>query len=277
MILKFRKKTQNSSAAPASVPAATEEVLPQSPQLLVSAVSLLGGRKTQQDALDYRILPNGALAAAVCDGMGGLNGGEIAARAACHGFFREYERICADTAPDIKQLARKLDQQVSALREANGQPLDAGSAIVAAVVKDDYFCWLSVGDSRIGLLRNGELVWLNRLHNYQLELDEALRIGAMDPAEYQAELPKGRALLSYLGCGELKYIDAQYDVPWIHGDQLLLCSDGFYDLLSSQELSSILTKETPDLIPALMPRLEAKGKSADNASAIIIQYKEGAK
>ena len=49
----------------------------------------------------------------------------------------------------------------------------------------------------------GTLRWLNRLHNYRLELDEALRSGELSRDEYESELPRGQALLSYLGCGGL--------------------------------------------------------------------------
>lgn len=273
MKLGFGRKGKHKPDGAAPIPTARE--LPSHPpQLMVSAVSMLGGRTAQQDALDYRLLPNGVFAAAVCDGMGGLNGGEQASRAACTGFFQAYAQTHTDAAPDLDQIARRLDRKIAGLKDTDGRPLDGGSTIVAAIINGDRFHWLSVGDSRIGLVRDGTFRWLNRLHNYQLELDEAFRAGELSREEYCAELPKGRALLSYLGCGGLNYIDAQQNLPWYPGDRLLLCSDGFSELLSQQELLELLLNlngGTADLTVTLLPYLDAKGTSADNASAIVIQ------
>ena len=61
--LGFGKKRKNKPEGETSTPAA-QETPSHAPQLVVSAVSLLGGRTTQQDALDYRLLPDGTLAAA---------------------------------------------------------------------------------------------------------------------------------------------------------------------------------------------------------------------
>ena len=165
MRLGFGRKKKNLPAEEGPAAGAPADTTPPRPRLVVSAVSLLGGRNTQQDALDYRLLPNGAFAAAVCDGMGGLNGGAEASRTACDGFLRACEQALPGDARDLERIARRLDGQVAALKGTDGQPLDGGTTIVAVVVKDDRLGWLSVGDSRIGLVRGGELTWLNRLHN----------------------------------------------------------------------------------------------------------------
>ena len=47
-----------------------QKYIPSTPGLLATSISLIGGRKSQQDALDYRVLPGGQFAASVCDGMG---------------------------------------------------------------------------------------------------------------------------------------------------------------------------------------------------------------
>ena len=245
--------------------------------LTATSVSLIGGRDSQQDALDHRTYPDGSFAAAVCDGMGGLNGGAMASRTACLGFFSQYDALPAfgSEGPDLARIARRLDLQVKNLRDSSGMPLDGGSTLTGIVIKDGYFHWVSVGDSRIGLVREGRMYWLNRLHNYRLELDEALRAGELSRAEYEAELPKGHALLSYLGCGGLTYIDHKRGQRLAPGDMLILCSDGFYDLLPEPALLSILADLGPDLsrLPRLLePYLGQATKRMDNASAVIIRY-----
>src|SRR5699024_1285079 len=224
----------------------------------------------------YRLLPGGTLAAALCDGMGGLNGGEQAARTACDGFFAACGTAEPRTAEEFRQIARQLDCRVAALRGAHGRPLEGGSTLVAALLGQGGLAWLAVGDSRIGLWRGGTLRWLNRLHNYRLELDEALRTGELSRDEYESELPRGQALLSYLGCGGRKDEDAQAGLAWQPGARLLLCCDGFADLWPEPALAALRCAlgGRMDLAEAVLPWLEEKGKAADNASAIFIHYSD---
>ena len=244
------------------------------PQLKVTSISLLGSRSSQQDALDYRQLGSHVLLAAVCDGMGGLNGGRAAAFEACRGFFEEWEKEASNRAPDLASIARKLDRRVAALTGRDGLRLDGGSTLTAAVFSQNLVSWVAVGDSRIGLFRGGKMLWLNRLHNYRLELERELARGDISPQEYELELPKGAALLSYLGCGGLSYIDCS-QLSLVPEDLFLLCSDGFYDLLPGVHLKELLlglNREMDNLPLLLSPFLSAGRPSMDNASAIIIRY-----
>ncbi|MCD7856609.1 MAG: protein phosphatase 2C domain-containing protein [Clostridiales bacterium] len=245
------------------------------PQLRVTSLSLLGTRKSQQDWLEYGTLSSGQFAAVLCDGVGGLNGGERAAACACAGFLEECETaIQQGQAPDLTRIARRLDTRVIGLTDVDGMPLDGGSTLVAVLGRGSSFRWVTVGDSRLGLFRDGQLIWLNRLHNYRLELDEALSEGAISQAEYQAELPRSAALLSYLGCGELRYIDVQ-NIQLVPGDLLLLCSDGLPGLLTGLELSRLLAQLTPklnNLTELLSPYLNQTRTGLDNTSAIFIRY-----
>ena len=96
----------------------------------------------------------------------------------------------------------------------------------------------------------------------------------ISPEEYQAELPRGPALLSYLGCGELKYIDCRTRQPFLPSDILLLCSDGFCELLPDDAMARTLNSlddsmtNLPDLTA---PLLDRAGRGQDNASAVVIR------
>lgn len=242
----------------------------------VVSASFLGGRKYQQDVLDYRFYGSNCAAAAVCDGMGGLNGGTQAADTACSKFFQEYEALEHPLVPDdFVKISRRLDQYVTTLQDQDGLSLDGGSTIVAAVIQENQAYWLSVGDSKIGLYRGGQLAWISRSHNYQMELDEALLEGNLSDAEYQAELPRGRALLSYLGCGDLKYIDSR-QLSLLPEDIIILCSDGFYELLPSENPENLfeqLDDHMGNLMELLLPQVNSSSKGMDNASVVLMRYK----
>lgn len=67
-------------------------------ELQVSAASLIGNRRNQQDSLCYTSLPDKGFLAVVCDGMGGLGGGELASYTACAGMVDAFEK-CGDAQP----------------------------------------------------------------------------------------------------------------------------------------------------------------------------------
>lgn len=54
----------------------------------VAGYSIIGDRDSQQDSMRYE-QKNGVLLASVCDGMGGMQGGELASRQAIETIFRE--------------------------------------------------------------------------------------------------------------------------------------------------------------------------------------------
>ncbi len=245
------------------------------PELLAVSVCLLGKRRGQEDVLDHRFFPGGFFAAAVCDGMGGLNGGAQAAGAACSGFMK----ACAEAAragrfPDLKAVLRRLDEQVAALTGADGLPLDGGTTLTGVCLRGNRGVWASVGDSMAGIFRNGQLSWLSRRHDYRMVLDGAAASGAITREQYEAELPRGDALVSFLGHGRLPYVDGGTELLLEPGDTLILCSDGFCQLLDGGELPALLKRLDPgmgNLRELLIPFLEKEGKGQDNASAVLIR------
>lgn len=220
-------------------------------QIAAEAHSILGNRKSQQDFAGILTYPDRILAV-LCDGMGGLRGGERASRTAATMLLEDYDRkrpvegvmdfLCAE--------AVHMDARVHGLTTEDGKRLDAGTTMVAAVVGADGRAeWISVGDSRIYLLRKGVLTQLTRDHNYRSYLEDALRKGAITQAHYDQEI-NGRmveALTSYLGSGNLTQIDCcRTQLQLEPGDQLLMSSDGLYKSLSPQQMKAMLTDNQID-------------------------------
>ena len=153
----------------------------------------------------------------------------------------------------------------------------SGSTLAAAYIRDGAAYYLSVGDSRICLLRAGELYQLNREHIYRNEL----LVGAVngsDTFEQAVAHPKAGGLTSYLGMGQLKYVDLPAAPLWLRpGDKLVLMSDGVYNALSPAELTRALDGDARRAAEQVAAAVQAKGYAhQDNYTAIIIQCgKEG--
>lgn len=173
-----------------------------------------------------------------------------------------------------------MDARVHGLKSRDGRRLDAGTTVVAAVVsKDGMAEWMSVGDSRIYLLRGDRFKQLTRDQNYRCFLEDSLRRGEITQEYYDQET-KGRmaeALTSYLGIGNIKRIGkSRQEILLKPGDQLLLCSDGLYKSLSSDQIKAMLIDNQIDVrvsVRRLVDMALAKAsKKQDNTTVILIQY-----
>ena len=81
--------------------------------------------------------------------------------------------------------------------------------------------------------------------------------------------PKGAGLTSFLGMGQLKYVDLPAQAVEVRrGDQFILMSDGVYNALTEEELKAALDAGGAD---ALRTAIQAKGyTNQDNYTAVIV-------
>ncbi|MCM1160532.1 MAG: protein phosphatase 2C domain-containing protein [Roseburia sp.] len=256
----------------------TVEVFPRERRPLeIGFSSIIGTRKSQQDSIFGHVNGTKALAI-VCDGMGGLSGGEQASRLAVESLMKDWfenEEI-GDIPAFLEQAARKADEQVFRQKDDRGEPLKAGTTIVAAVVRGDELYWLSVGDSRIYIIRGNEIMAVNQKHNYRMTLNSRLKKGEITKEEYAAQEYRAEALISYLGMGNISLMDINQR-PFLleDGDVVVLCSDGLYKSLSEEEIFGLVQineRNTQKMAEALTEAaLEKKKVKQDNTSVIVLR------
>ncbi len=230
-----------------------------------------GARRNQQDC--FAVSPTEfadrqGLLAIVADGMGGLEHGErvsqAAVSAALNGFFTasgSHEQVLLD-------LLGRAVNDVDALLGPEGLTR-GGSTMVMGLLRDGLFDFISVGDSRICLLRDGALYELNREHTYKAELAAKAASGAIELREVY-EHPKRGGLTSYLGMGDIKYVDMPTKaLPVRDGDKLVLMTDGVYNAVSDRELVTALSGANPaDELRAI---ISSKGyTNQDNYTAVVL-------
>lgn len=249
--------------------------------------SVRGDRKYQQDAYYYRYLHDG-ICAAVCDGMGGIAGGERASEAAVTVFRDSVRQMSEADIPEAdiaetgipeayKAVAVQMDEAVCALKDENGAPLGGGSTVAAVHITGNKLFWMSVGDSRIYLIRDREIISLARPHIYGRVLDEALQKGEIDEVEYEKKSKKREALTSYLGMGGVRIFEYN-KAPFMlcKGDVVLVCSDGLYKALSDRQIEETVERWKGDFLElsdALTEEAEGYGRRPlDNCTVIAIKY-----
>ena len=261
-------------------------------RLRVCAASLIGGRTYQQDTMWFegrrRELPEdeeGAgvwedFLAVVCDGMGGLEGGERASACAIDRMsdcYRQEEIPISNVPAFFFQAMQVMNRDVCSLEDEQGRPFQSGSTAVAVYICEDKLYWFSIGDSKIYFLRQGSLTCPFLPHNYRTQLEQELREGRMTQEEFLSEMKKGEALISFLGMGRIHEYEISGD-PFIleKGDVILLCSDGLYKALTEQQIMNLVEIGREDFETTanlLAEAVRSYGKPPiDNVSVICIGY-----
>lgn len=235
----------------------------------------VGGRPYNQDRAGHWSTAE-ALLLVVCDGMGGHAHGEVAAelvmRHIAAAFRRDARPRLAD--PDLFLYRAVGRSHGMLLREAAqlGLPDTPRTTVVACVVQEGRAYWSHVGDSRLYLLRQGEVLVRTRDHTLVQQLVDEGRLQAADVSSH----PERNRLLQCLGGVHMPRI-----LPTAHAllekdDVLLLCSDGLWGPLSERQILAAFAAAPPaDAVARLAALAETQGgPGADNITALALAWGE---
>ena len=247
----------------------------------ISACSGIGRRESQQDYA-YYYADEQMVYAVVCDGMGGLGGGELASRAAAETVRQHFiDEQISDQNKSISNNEWMLnaildaDRKVYEIRNEQGKRLGSGSTIVSVWIKGKKLYWASAGDSRIYIIRNGEIVQATTDLNYLHLLNQKRESGSMSEPEYEKELESGEALISFLGLGSLDMIDRNTEAFDLQkGDIVVLCTDGLYRTIDDAWMADIVTvceimSDVAEYVPMIIS--EHGSSIQDNFTGIFIK------
>ena len=241
-------------------------------RVAVGKVHAQGARESQQDSFSVSSdsLQPGGILAVVADGMGGLADGDRVSQTIVSAVMHTFVSG-GSAAPRLPELLAKAKYAVDQLLGPDGLRR-SGSTVVMGLIRDGMFDYLSVGDSRICLYRDGELQQLNRSHSYSHELS----IEAINGEKTFEEIRKDRraeCLTSYVGMGELKYVDIPAVPIKVHpGDVFILMSDGVFNALKDQELSAALEQNAERAAEMIDQWIQEKHyRNQDNYTAVILQ------
>lgn len=242
----------------------------------ISSYMSIGTRKNQQDSVcfDHNEF---CTACVVCDGMGGLSGGERASSLAAQGMTQHLleNAQATDISTEMGRAALRLNEKVKDLRDSENRKMEAGTTLTAVFIRNGELFWCGIGDSHIYLYRAGELRQLNIDHNFGVHLDQMVQEGSITTEE-ALHHPQRAALTSYLGIQELTLISGnRVPFPLQKDDVLLQCTDGLYRCLSDDAICQILntTKDLKQTSKLLVETALTFPGAHDNTSVLLTKYK----
>jgi protein phosphatase len=205
----------------------------------------------------------------VCDGVGGLPAGDVAAQIAASTIKDE---LTGPGSGVVKAPGRALENAVEGanraiLETANAHPEDKGmgTTCTAAVFGLDHVSFAQIGDSRAYLWRGGRLQLLTRDQTMAQKLVDA---GALAPDQV-AHFPYRHVLLQALGTRDNIH-PVITDLALEEGDRVLLCSDGLHGPVTDDAIAAILgaSRDPAAAIEALVSAALAAG-GPDNVTAVV--------
>jgi serine/threonine protein phosphatase PrpC len=216
----------------------------------------------------------------VADGIGGHGGGEVASAvttdAMAHYCFeampwvqRRSECSVEELSSGLQEAVRTAQERVRRVAKRKGIAEDLGTTLTMAYVAWPDLLLVHVGDSRAYLMRDNQL--------FRLTIDHTLAQQMVDGNMLTPEQAEGsrfsHVLVNAVGGStddidvELRHLTLQLD------DQLLLCTDGLYDMLPDDRIAAALREgeSVAQIVTGLIAAANAAG-GRDNVTAVLARF-----
>jgi protein phosphatase len=170
----------------------------------------------------------------------------------------------------LKAAVRQANRAIISYGEEQSGARGLGCTVTSALIQDDQAFIVNVGDSRTYLLRNGELTVLTRDHSLVQRLVEEKQITPDDVYTH----PQRNLIYRSLGAGHKSVEPDVFHQTLQHGDTLLLCSDGLWEMVRRQDLISILQqKDDPQHLCDRLIDMANEHGGEDNITAVVVQVR----
>ncbi|MBL8604761.1 MAG: Stp1/IreP family PP2C-type Ser/Thr phosphatase [Myxococcales bacterium] len=218
----------------------------------------------------------------VADGMGGHAAGEVASAMAIQAVAATMQRARAQVeafarggegaarAEDIRQLlghaVSQANREVYAAAQASVERRGMGTTLTALLLVNDRAFIAHVGDSRVYVMRGGEVRQLTEDHSV---VNELRRRGRLRP-EVLSQIQHKNAVTRAIGVFENVEVDT-YMFLAAPGDRFVLCSDGLHRYLDrEQDLGPLLTDATEETASGRMINFALERGGADNVTVVVV-------
>ena len=234
----------------------------------VFQVSRKGGRAKNEDRMGYCYTRESGLFV-LADGMGGHPEGEVAAQLALQTISALYQQearpVIENTVDFLSRALMAAHHQIIRYASEKGMLDTPRTTLVACILQGAGATWVHCGDSRLYLVRDGELLTRTRDHSY-LEQPGA---GVLKLDRLNRNI-----LFTCLGSPTKPVFDVAGPVILQQGDKLMLCSDGLWGSLSDAEITKQLaSKSVSDAVPDLVENaLRVGGDHGDNVTVLAIEW-----
>ncbi len=220
----------------------------------------------------------------LADGMGGEAHGEVASALAVEtvvkhcieGRENPAAALLGEAKPGLTPKGRRLlsaihlaNQKVFQSAQEHPERQGMGATLTTAWIDGAQLSVGHVGDSRVYLLRTGQLQQLTSDHSL---VAEQVRRGLLTATEAEQSNLQS-VLLRALGTQAQVEVDVE-EVGLFPGDVLLLCSDGLTRMVTEPEIAGTLQAEpVPQRAAEKLVQLANESGGIDNVTVIVVSFR----
>jgi protein phosphatase len=177
----------------------------------------------------------------ICDGMGGHAGGQVASELAVHVVSNALRSVRSQDwdnedhlVEEVKNAVFGANDHILSRARVDPELSDMGTTIVGCAFTNQRVVTCNVGDSRIYRIADNSITQISEDHSL---VAERIRAGLMDPDSAEASL-LSNIITRALG---MEHVTVDITVEdLVAGDIYLLCTDGLCDLVSEEEMLSLV-------------------------------------
>jgi protein phosphatase len=219
---------------------------------------------------DGQFLRKGRVAV-VADGMGGYEGGQEASRLAVETLVAVYRDFGGDDPQEaLVEALQAAHEQIRQYSFAHPELRGMGTTCTAAAIVQDALYYVHVGDTRLYLIRDGQITKVTRDHSYVGRLVEA----GMISQEQAENHPQRNILTAALGTNPDLIMDSPgHPEPLRPEDVLLICSDGLWGQVRDSEILDAVENKSAEQAGRELIKLARERGGPDNITVEILRLR----
>ena len=219
---------------------------------------------------DQQFLRKGRLAV-VADGMGGYEGGQEASRLAVETLVEVYRDFGGDDPQAaLVEALQAAHEQIRQYSFAHPELRGMGTTCTAAAIVQDALYYVHVGDTRLYLIRDGQITRVTRDHSYVGRLVES---GMISREEAETH-PQRNILTAALGTNPDLIMDSPGQPESLRPeDVLLICSDGLWGLVRDSEILDSVENKSAEQAGRKLIELARERGGPDNITVEILRLR----
>jgi PPM family protein phosphatase len=230
-------------------------------------------RKTNEDYFAGERIKEDEYLFVVADGMGGHRAGDVASKLGTQNFVRHYKKLRKKKNPIMDSMSQALEKANNMiLSKATSDPRKRGmgTTFSAVVIAGMSAYIVHVGDSRIYLIRDDEILQLTTDHTFVGKMLEEGRITEDEARDH----PQKNILYMSLGARKSFEPEIKKQLDIMESDIFMMCSDGLNNMVSDNTIKEyVLSYNTYDAVEELIKLANDNG-GTDNITLQVIHVEK---